>query len=821
MFVYGGAVLASDSASVERVPPEVRATLINSEPPTIDGDLSDSIWSHPQMDFAGDFRQYRPDEGEPATESTLVAVAYDEAAIYFAFWCYDSEPEKIAGQLVRRDRHSESDLIAVRLDPYHDHQTGYDFYVNAAGVQLDARLYNENHNDYAWDGVWESAVRMQPWGWSVEIRIPFYCLRFAEKENHVWGCDFARAISRKDESFRWSFTPIAEGGFVSNFGHLTGLRGISPGSHIELLPYAVSSFETEPKRPGNPNGKDFLGNVGFDLKYALTSNLVVDVTINPDFGQVELDRPVLNLSTFETRFEERRPFFLEGAELFQAEYSMFYSRRIGRRPNAYIQYPGYYHYDPDYMYSIDYPKATTILGAAKITGKLGSGTSIAILGAVTDEEKASYAARTNIETDSLGNIVACDTVHREGIVEPMAGYSVVRVKQDLFEHSNIGGILTVASRDTEHPAVTGAADWRLFTNGGVWCFRGQSVFSRVDSEDIGFATDATIEKVAGEHFHMAIGAVIKDRYLQINDLGYTTRNNWRSGWLWMHYETRDDWWIIRRSWNNFNMSGAWNYDGDNINKNWNFSNTTEFLDNSMGGFGFARNFAKYSDDETRGYGLWERPSEWNVWVWYDTDERRKFSVEGDFNYGDSRGHPWWGAQLLFRYRPASNMEFWVHGDYTHDPAQLAWIDNPDDDAGNIYVLFADRDQDIFHLTASASIMFNRDLSFQLSARGLMAGIDHHRHREYLGGTSYGDVWTHRSSPAPFPEADYNWSALNSTALLRWEYNPGSTLYLVWTRSRPEYDPSCNDLKFNRDFSRWFSAGAENVFLIKASYWLNV
>ncbi len=773
----------------ERVVPELRAVRTNPHAPRIDGLLTDEIWCRAGLPRARDFRQRDPDEGAAASESTQVAVGYDDDAIYVALWCFDAEPEKISRLLVRRDRYSEADYIAVRLDPYHDHQAGYGFEVNAANVQRDYRIYNDDWIDTSWDAVWESAAAIHSWGYAVEMRIPYQCLRFAEKEVHTWGADFARLISRKSEASRWSYTPIGDGGMASNFGHLTGLTGIKPGRHVELMPYAVASLETESSTAGNPDGLRDRENIGLDVKIGLASNLILDATINPDFGQVELDRPVLNLSTYETYFPEKRPFFLEGNDLFQSEYNLFYSRRIGRAPSGHVD-------DDQFEEYLDYPSATTILGAAKLTGKIGRGTNIAWLTAVTDEEQATYRTASGEK--------------RAGVVAPMANYSVFRLKQDVLRNSNVGTLVTVASQDGRHPAVTGAGDWRLLTNNGVWCFHGQSVFSRVDDEQVGFATDATFRKEAGRHLRGAIGTVIKDRQLQINNLGYTSRNDWRSGWFWLQYRTSDDWWIVRNSWNNLNANAGWNYAGENISKNWNVNNAIEFTNNWTGGMGFGQSLAEYSDRETRGHGAWRQPESWNAWIWLDTDERRPLSLEFDFNSGDSRTSPWWGGEFLVRYRPLSYMEFSAQASYTHDFGQLMWVENPDDST----TIFARKDQDIVSLDATASVMLNRDLSCQLSARGLMSGLDYRDYRPYLGGDRYG-------APEPGYDHDYSYTALNSTFLVRWEYRPGSTLYLVWTRAHADVDETANVLVPGRDAGRWFSDGGENLFLVKASYRLGL
>jgi hypothetical protein len=794
LFFYGSLAFADDNPSDERIVPELRALRINPATPAIDGNLDDKIWKNDQIEFARDFIQREPDEGMPATESTLVAVAYDDEALYFAFWCFDSEPDKIDRQLVRRDRWGESDVVTVRLDPYHDHQTGYKFDVSAAGVQRDCRLYNDDWQDYSWDGVWESAVKPQPWGWSAEFRIPFHCLRFTEKDEHTWGMNVTRYISRRVESPWWAFSPSSEGGFVSRFGHLTGLIDIKPARHLEVLPYAVSGLETEPKDQGNPDGRDYMKNVGFDVKYGLSSNLILDAAINPDFGQVELDRPVLNLSTYETYYEEKRPFFVEGANLFDTRFGLFYSRRIGRPPRGEIDDEDYRGYDPDFDYYTHYPKSTTILGASKLTGKLSSGTSIAFLNAVTQEENAKYV---NLSGGDL-----------DGIVEPMANYSVFRLQQDVRSNSNFGGMVTLATQDKKNPVTTGGIDWNLLTKNGIWGVSGQAVFSRVDDENVGYGFDGGFDKEAGDHIRGSIGINIKDKQLDLNRLGYLSRNDERGGWFWLQYRTNDDWWIFRNTWNNFNTYAEWNFDGYNINKGWNVNSFFEFINNWTLGGGFDMQFAEYDDRETRDNGAWKRPSSWGWWASLDTDRRKKISFNLNPGSGHSRYGSWWANWISMEYRPASNMEFSIGTNYIRSFGTTIWVENVDDNS-----IFADMDQDELELRLTASMTLTRDLSFQLSGQGYISGIDYQNYRRYISGENY--------APYDLEEQDFNYAALNSTFIVRWEYMPGSTLYLVWTRAMSEDDDNLNDLDFSRDLDRLFSGNSENVFLVKASYWWNL
>ncbi|HUU46687.1 MAG TPA: DUF5916 domain-containing protein [Acidobacteriota bacterium] len=792
--ILSGSVAAQDSTQTERVVPEIKALRINPHPPVIDGNLDDPIWSKPGLELARNFTQRDPDEGVAPTESTVVAVTYDDDALYFAFWCYDSEPDKIQRQLVRRDRQSESDLVVVRLDPYHDHQTGNQFYVSAAGVLIDGRVYNDDWTDDSWDGVWEAAAKVHPWGWAVEYRIPYNCLRFTEDSEHVWGVNFARLVNRKSEVTWWSFAPQSENGLTSHYGHLTGLTGIRPARHLEILPYAVSSAEFGDGTDANPDGRDYLGNVGVDVKYGLASNLTLDATINPDFGQVELDQPVLNLSAFETWFPERRPFFIEGADLYETPFMLFYSRRIGRPPTGGVD-------DDLHDYTLDRPAATSILGAAKITGKLSGRTSVALLNTVTQEETETYMT-TEGET-------------RKTVVEPTANYSVFRVKQDILRNSYFGGLFTLVSQDTYHPAVTGGVDWRLYTNNGVWNFNGQTVFSRVDNEDIGFGVSANLEKASGKHVRGSIGVTNKDPNLHINRLGYTSRNDYRvmSGWL--QYRTQDDWWIFRNTWNNFNIQSAWNYAGDDISRYGNVNSSWELTNFWSLGWGVEMQAEKYSDVETRGNGLWEWPVTPTCAGWADlhTDTRRKIVFDINPGGGRDRGGSWWANYVGIEYRPRSNLEFEVGANYHRTFNGTRWLDNDNNDNA----VFADLDKDEISLHLTASVMLRRNLSWQLSGQGLISTLDYRDIKRYTGDNTYV-----RDINAE-DYADYNgtFSSLNSMMIVRWEYLPGSTLYFVWTRSRPEFDSKTTNLALDDELDRFFSRGADNVWLLKASYWWNL
>jgi len=816
-----GPIRAEDSSTVETragIPvPEIKAYRVNPHPPKIDGYLNDEIWTGHGVNWIGDFTQRDPVEGVPPTESTLVAVAYDDEALYVAMKMFDSEPDKIIKRLVRRDRWADADYIAFRVDPYHDHRTGYEFEVSSAGVMRDMRIYDDSNTDDSWDAVWEVKVAIQPWGWSAEYKIPYHCLRFNELEEHTWGVDFARYVARKEESSRWAYVPIKTGGFTRNFGHLTGINGIKPARHIEILPYVVSQLETEEPSAGNSDGRDILANTGVDLKIGLASNLTLDATINPDFGQVELDEPVLNLTAYETYFDERRPFFMEGSDLFSTPFMLFYSRRIGRQPYQGVN-------DDDALYYTDYPRGTTILGSGKLTGKITPSTSIAFLTAVTAREKAEYAALTNVVTQEIPSeegavldTISADTTIRSQVVESEAIYSVLRIKKDIFNNSSIGATMAVTGQDSYHAHVVGGLDWRLFLDkGNAWLFTGQAVGSRVDPDDIGYGFYAEIYKCAGQHWRGEVNTTFKSPELQINRLGYTSRSDTRKVATWIQYRATDDWWIFHNTYNNFNAWSYWNYDGINYDLGGNWNAYLEFINHWSLGGGINFETEKYSDDETRGNGIWEWPvvPTFSWWAELNTDERKMFSLCLNPGSGTNRGGHWWAHYTGVEFHPAGNIELEFGVNYKQYIDNRRWVENISTNDGDSSI-FADLDMDQMTFSISTSVLLNRNLSFQLSAEGLISGLDYEDPRYYLGSGDYSPVLNDDYN------YDYNYSALNSTMLIRWEYMPGSTLYCVWTRSRPEYDGSVNDLDLSRDFDRFFSRGAQNLFLIKASYWLNM
>ena len=409
-----------------------------AQPPQIDGRLSEEAWSHAPV--ADRFTQRDPQEGLPPTERTEVRVMYDQDALYIGARLYDSVPASIARRLSARDDEPDADHIAVYLDPRHDHRTGAVFVVTAAGVQRDIVISNDTFENTSWDAVWTSAVSIDGQGWSAEIRIPFSQLRFNAADIQTWGINVARHLRRANETSWLEMVPKNENGLASRMAHLTGLEGVRPRRQIELAPYTAARQEfVQPEDDADPfnDGARTFGSVGLDVKAPMPGGLTLDATINPDFGQAEVDPAVVNLSRYETFFQEKRRFFIEGSEIFNnfgtggsnnffgfntSDPDIFYSRRIGRTPQDEA--------DGDF---VDAPRAATILGAAKLTGKTAGGWSIGLIEALTGRERAR---------------VVSESVSSRRSVEPLTNYLIARVQRD-FARGGAEVLATSVNRKLE------------------------------------------------------------------------------------------------------------------------------------------------------------------------------------------------------------------------------------------------------------------------------------------------------------------------------------------------------------------------------------
>lgn len=862
---------ADTGARNNGVIPPITAISLDS-PVTIDGRLDEAAWQRPAM--ASGFIQAQPDEGAPATERSEVWVAVDESAIYVAARLRDDSPDSVLALLTRRDRESQSDFFTLYLDPLHDGRTGYQFTVSAAGQQSDGTLYNDDFSDDAWDGVWQSAVRQDSLGWTVEMRIPVSQMRLLGGVQRIWGVNFDRGIGRRGEVS--SLVPHLRSisGFVSRFVDLGGLEVVKPRRRLEVVPYVTARADYRRAAAGDPfhDGSDMSGSLGGDLRMGLGGSMQLALTVNPDFGQVEVDPAVVNLSDVETFFEERRPFFVEGSSNFRfgqggasnfmgfnwVDNEPFYSRRIGRAPQLDIA-------GADYS---DVPQGTRILGAAKVTGR-AAGWNVGFLGAATERTRARVS-------------IAGTESNPE--VEPFTGFGVARLQRDIAGgRHGIGMLATWTGRDLDDSqlrnslnadaAVLGLDGWATLDHDRKWVLSGWGTWSRVsgsreriaalqqgpthyfqrpDAGEVSFDSTRTaltgtfarlaLNKQKGAiFFNSAVGAVSPG--YDNNDLGYIGRTDLLNAHVASGYQ-----WTKPGSWYNRASAvaavfGRWNFGGVRTGSGvWNQNRVTLHNFNQIELQTFVSN-SRLDDRATRGGPLMFQPAEVQLSGSWSSDGRKGFvvGVEGSRFVQADDGERGWTISPSISWRPAPNINLSIGPEYAanHNAAQfLTHVVDPLATA-----TFGERQ--VFGVleqrTLSADIRLNwtftPKLSLELFAQPLVSSGRYTTIRELrqprsfdfldygTGGSTIdrvaGTVDPDGSGPAAafsIGQPDFTVASLRGNAILRWEFSPGSALFLVWTQDRTIQNAE-GDFRPRHAFNTLFDAPGRNVLLVKMSYWM--
>jgi hypothetical protein len=824
-----------------RPPVVIDATAVpTTSPITIDGRLDEPVWE--QAPSINEFVQRDPAEGEAPSQRTDARIAYDADSLYVAVRAYDTEPDRIVGMLTRRDQRSPSDWIRIVVDSYFDRRSAYEFAVNPVGVKTDRYYFNDGASDDSWDAVWDVEIARDVGGWTAEFRIPFSQLRFNSIDSGPVGFAVMREVGRLAETSTWPLLSRNANGFVSQFAEVRGLRVSGSPKKLELLPYTVGSYSINPET-NNPlrERTDPSGSLGLDLKYALRPGVTLTATVNPDFGQVEADPAVVNLDAFETFFQERRPFFVEGSGNFQFNLDcndgqctgLFYSRRIGRPPQGVANLEG-----GEYSTS---PAAATILGAGKLTGRVGR-FSVGALTAVTAEEEALIAGV------GLG--------HRTQLVEPLSGYSVLRSRREFANQSNIGFMLTSTNRRLDpslsflpDDAYTGGVDYDMRLNSrynitGFWAgsrVEGSNeaiarlqlntvhAFQRPDADHVefdpvrtvltGHAGSVAFGKIGGEKTRFNANYGFKSPGFDINDLGFQRRADERNASHWFQIRDNVPGRFTRAFILNLNQYASWNFAGDrlfsggNVNMHWTWQN---YYSTS---FGFNVNAAPFRDRVTRGGpGVLGNPSIAS-WQNFGTDNRKALSaywnsyVESD-RQGTTRANL--GPSVTWRPTSATSVSTGFRYNINNDDAQ--WVTN-EDLTGDTRYVFARLKQRTSSFTFRVNYTLTPELSIQTYAEPFVSAGQYNNYKMLVDGRApeYGD----RYQPYAYAgNADFNIRSLRSTNVLRWEYKPGSALFVVWQQNRAGFADT-GDFDFGRDFGAIMSAPSHNVFLVKLSYWLNM
>lgn len=844
---------------------QMTAVKINSRSPRLDGRLDDPIWQ--SAAWVSDFAQKEPVENGVPSVRTEVAIVWDDDAVFVGARMHCEHPESLGMYLDRHDNQGPAEQFIVSFDSYHDHRTAYGFGVNVAGVRFDryVRSDNEGDRDFSYNPVWEAKTARDSKSWACEMRIPFSQLRFNDIPEQVWGVQFNRWIPSRFEDIFWVVIPKNATGFSSWFGELTGIRDVKPSRRLELLPYVASNagIAGVAPPPDDPlhDKVTFDKRIGADLKMGLGPNLTLDATINPDFGQVEADPAVVNLSAYETSFSERRPFFSEGNELLHPEGpSYFYSRRIGGAPRG----PA----DGDF---VKYPENATILGAAKVSGRISAKTSISILGAVTDREKATvYDIASGVESRI--------------VVEPTTMYGLTALRREFgASGSTVGLLLTGLNRDfganadlktlLRGQAYTGNLDWNLRFRGGMYDIIGYTGFSQVRGDAAvisrtqqapahyfqrpdeqtrlsvdsnrtamtGFTAGLRGGKRSGKHWLWGGGGSIETPDFELNDVGllgsaddigqwgHVTYRETKPGKLFHSYSMEVDW------------TGQWNGAGTNTYKEFDLFGEFTFRNYMSLNLIYAILPSTYRDDATRGGPLMKELSRQMVEAtWRSAFGRSsQYSASVEYNRGE-RNACWYEIGATHSRRIGSRVALSISPSWSEYRDPLAWYGKDTSGGAATYgdrYIFATLRGSEARIGTRLNYYFSPVLSLEMyvepfaasgnySDHGELAAVGTSRIRKYgTDGTTI--TWvadsakynvTDGSDAFSLGDRNFGDRSFQSNMVLKWEFTRGSAVYLVWQRNRNDTRDSGRQVRF-RSLGDAFAADGTDYLAFKVSYWI--
>jgi hypothetical protein len=851
----------------------VYTTARTDNPPVINGELDDAAWS--EGTWAGDFWQYEPDEGAPLNQKTEFKLLYDDYNIYIAIRLYDTAPDSIVARMTRRDD-IDGDQVTVAFDSYFDQRTAFGFGVSAAGVKGDLIWTDDGLNeDETFDPIWYVKTGLYEWGWAAEMRIPLTQLRFSDKVEQVWGFEVIRNLYRDAGTHMWQ--PIARNasGLVHNAGLLKGLDNIKPRKLFDVTPFGVTSLETYEGEEGNPwqDGRNFRANAGLDAKVGVTNNMILSLSLNPDFGQVEADPSEVNLTAFETYFSEKRPFFIEGRNITsynlgvgdgdEGNDNLFYSRRIGRRPSL-----SYSPYDNEYSWT---PSFTPIIGAAKLTGKSSGGLSVGALEAVT--------AQVNTR---IYNEVTGETSHLTA--EPLANFAVGRVQKDLNGGKTIiGGMVTSTIRQLDETtedrfhksATTGGLDFTQYFGNMNWIIQLRTVFSNVTGTEEMIARtqrsvihnfrrpdsdyteyDPTRTSLSGTGGNLMAGKIggnwqflylsaWKSPGLELNDAGYMQVADQYLGATVVNYNIYKPFSIFNSmnfgsnivhlidfggNLNVIGLSGSWQAQYKNL---WH-----TFLSAQI-------NSPEKDNLMLRGGPTMKMPSNMYIGGGISSNSRKKLSGELDFRYFrtfmDVREAYELGIEV--EYRPANTLTISVEPEWSRTVNIMQYVTTQSSTSG-LYTpryIFGSIDQKILSMSLRVDYNITPDLTIQYWGQPFFGSGKYSEFKrvtdpvadqfsdrtetfspgqiEYNpGDNTFGidenmDSWVDYS----FGNPDFTVSEFLHNLVVRWEFLPGSTAYLVWSQTR-EYSADSGLFDFGSQAESLFGRTVpHNVFLLKFSY----
>lgn len=850
-------------AQEQKEPTKAYTTAWTQSEIVIDGKLDDEAWQ--QVEWGGDFVGHEPEYNAKPSQDTQFKILYDAKFLYVGVRAFDTEPDKIVRRMSRRDGF-DGDWVEINIDSYNDKRTAFSFTASVSGVKGDEYVSNNGNNwDSTWDPIWYLRTSIDEKGWIAEYKIPLSQLRFANKEEHTWGIQLTRRFFREQE--RWTWQPInpTDPGWVHLFGELKGIKGIKPQKQLEIQPYVVASSSKYPKQEGNPfrDGSDLEGNVGLDAKIGITSDITLDLTVNPDFGQVEADPSAVNLSAFRLFFREQRPFFLEGNNVLTFPTSggsnnLFYSRRIGGSPKGSL--------GSNIQYA-DFPNQTRILGAAKLTGKNAKGFSWGLLESVTNRERA--------------DVIYDDGSEGREVVEPLTNYVIARAQQDFDGGKTVvGAMLTNMNRfnnrvngldrihdnaqsggiDIDHNFMdrkygvtfkymfsrvngTEGAIFQTQTASERFFQRPNNSYKEVDSTRtslVGTAGTFSFGKRSG-NWRWELGSNYRSPELALNDVGFLVQTDNVNNWIWSQYRVTQPTKLFR--WQRYSVYHEQNLDfggvrtgtGSEFNMNVQFHNFWGF------GNGLWVEGTQISNADLRGGPSITYPGGVNYWYWIGTNNQKKVRVSFNnwFYWGDNDYAKNSGININLTLRPIDALRLSFSPSVSWRRNDLQYIDQASFNNEQQYIL-GRVEQETYSMSIRANYNLTPNLTLEFWGQPFIAsGIFSDFKRVHIPNSErYSErfklfqeneiqydadnsLWQVFETQSPDPDyefynPDFNVVQFRSNFVMRWEYIPGSTLFLVWSNNGSYFDQSRQN-GFDQLQGQLWDLRGTNTFLIKYTY----
>lgn len=831
--------------------------------PEIDGLINEPCWDI--VEWSGDYIENEPDENTPPTEQTKFKIVYDKNFLYFAIRCYDKDPKGIVKRLSRRDGF-DGDWVEINIDSYNDKRTGFSFTVSVSGVKGDEFISDNGNNwDGSWNPIWYMKTNIDEEGWTAEVKIPLSQLKFGDSKEQVWGLQSTRRYFRAEERSVWQRVPRDAPGWVSEFGELRGLIDLQPQKQLEIQPFVVTQLDTYPKENGNPfrDGQDVKLNGGLDAKVGITNDLTLDLTINPDFGQVEADPAAIALDGFQIFFEERRPFFVENKNIFDYRFAdgqdnLFYSRRIGRSPQGYPATA-----DGEF---VDIPDNTTILGAAKFSGKTKNGWSLGILESLTDNESATI--------DSNGD-------RRKVRVEPMTNYFVGRAQKDFNNrNSYLGGIFTATNRNLQgnqldflhQAAYTGGIDFKhnwkdrkYFITGSVVASRVEGskeaiaatqqklthLFQRVDATHVSVDPNRTSLTGTGGRLEGGKSSVGNWRYyglliwrspeLELNDVGFLRQADEIRQYAILTHQTLKPFGQFRRINSRFEQFSAYDFEGNYNRMQYNLNTNFNFKNNWYGNFSTTYKPIIYSNTILQGGPRFRNSEEYSNVINIGSDTRKKFRYDFGVYGAQGKDNAHYATEfgIGMTYQPVNTFTISINPNYSRNSNKTQYVTQTAFGNDARYIT-ANLDQRTLSASIRMDYCINPNLTIQYYGQPFISKGKYNEFNRVTNPVAkdYKDrisVFNNTQIAFDAPSGNYNvdentdgtidyrignpdfsFIQYRSNLVLRWEYVPGSEIFLVWSQGIDASGNPQRDLFSNFD-TNILHRKPENIFLIKATY----